>query len=189
MNLSLNEDIQKILENAELDEAQERKFEREFSKEYQLITREDRLDDIAQDIVIHFMNRGFMGKAMVVSIDKATAVKMYDKVRRYWKEYANKLQAEYDKATDVVKDEIGDKLIYMNQTDMAVIVSQSQNEAEDLKAKGVDITPHRRRMNTEDLDEKFKDPDDRLRIVFLCAMWMTGFDAVSYTHLTLPTKA
>ena len=185
VNLSLNEDIQKILEDAELDEAQEKKFEREFSKEYQLITREDRLDDIAQDIVIHFMNRGFMGKAMVVSVDKATAVKMHDKVRRYWKEYANKLQAEYDKATDVVKDEIGNKLIYMNQTDMAVIVSQSQNEAEDLKAKGVDITPHRKRMNTEDLDEKFKDPDDRLRIVFLCAMWMTGFDVPSCSTIYL----
>ncbi len=185
VNLSLNEDIQKILEAAELDEAEQRKFEREFSSEYQLITREDRLDDVAQDIVIHFMNRGFMGKAMVVSIDKATAVKMYDKVRRYWKDYADKLQKEYEKATDVVKEEIGDKLIYMNQTDMAVIVSQSQNEIEDLKAKGVDITPHRKRMNNEDLDEKFKDPDDRLRIVFVCAMWMTGFDVPSCSTIYL----
>ena len=31
-------------------------------------------------------------------------------------------------------------------------------------------------MNTEDLDTKFKDPDDPFRIVFVCAMWMTGFD-------------
>ena len=45
----------------------------------------------------------------------------------------------------------------MEETDMAVVVSPSQNEAEDLKKKGVDITPHRRRMVTEDLDEKFKD--------------------------------
>ncbi|KJJ83598.1 type I site-specific deoxyribonuclease, HsdR family [Candidatus Omnitrophus magneticus] len=185
VNLSLNEDIQKILEAAELDEAEQRKFEREFSSEYQLITREDRLDDVAQDIVIHFMNRGFMGKAMVVSIDKATAAKMYDKVQRYWKDYADKLQKEYEKATDVVKEEIGDKLIYMNQTDMSVIVSQSQNEVEDLKAKGVDIIPHRRRMNNEDLDEKFKDSDDRLRIVFVCAMWMTGFDVPSCSTIYL----
>ena len=28
----------------------------------------------------------------------------------------------------------------------------------------------------EDLDKKFKDPDDPFRIVFVCAMWMTGFD-------------
>ena len=36
---------------------------------------------IADDIVAHFMGRGFHGKAMVISIDKATAVRMYDKVR------------------------------------------------------------------------------------------------------------
>ena len=33
----------------------------------------------------HFMGRGYRGKAMVVSIDKATAVRMYEKVQRYWK--------------------------------------------------------------------------------------------------------
>mgnify|MGYP005840462025 FL=1 len=185
VNLSLNEDIQRILEDAELDEAEQRKFEREFSKEYQLITREDRLEDIAQDIVLHFMNRGFMGKAMVVSIDKATAVKMYDKVKKYWDRYADKLQEEYKLATDVVKEEIGNKLIYMKQTDMAVVVSPSQNEVEDLRVKGADIVPHRRRMNNEDLDEKFKDPDDPLRIVFVCAMWMTGFDVPSCSTIYL----
>lgn len=191
VNLSLNEDIQRILEEAELNEAEQRKFERQFLKEYQLITREERLEDIAQDIVVHFMNRGFMGKAMVVSIDKATAVKMYDKVKKYWDKYAEKLQKEYEQAIDdKVKEEIGNKLIYMKQTDMAVVVSPSQNEVEDLKAKGVDITPHRRRMNTEDLDEKFKDPDDPLRIVFLCAMWMTGFDVpvCSTIYLDKPMK-
>ena len=191
VNLSLNDDIQHILENAELDESQEQKFEREFSKEYQLITREDRLEDIAQDIIVHFMNRGFMGKAMVVSIDKATAVKMYNKVHRYWNEYIDKLQKEHAKAIDdKVSEDVGKKIDYMKQTDMAVVVSQAQNEIEDLKAKGVDITPHRIRMNKEDLDEKFKDPDDPLRIVFVCAMWMTGFDvpACSTIYLDKPMK-
>jgi type I restriction enzyme, R subunit len=40
-------------------------------------------------------------------------------------------------------------------------------------------------MNTEALDEKFKDPDDPLRIVFVCAMWMTGFDAPSVSTIYL----
>lgn len=191
VNLNLNEDIQHILEEAELDPAQEQKFEREFSREYQLITREDRLEDIARDIVAHFMNRGFMGKAMVVSIDKATAVKMYDKVRKYWNEYIEKLQKEQvETIDDKVREDIGNKIEYMKQTDMAVVVSQSQNEVEDLKAKGVDIIPHRKRMNREDLDEKFKDTEDLLRIVFVCAMWMTGFDApcCSTIYLDKPMK-
>ena len=40
-------------------------------------------------------------------------------------------------------------------------------------------------MNAEDLDERFKDPDDPLRLVFVCAMWMTGFDAPSCSTIYL----
>jgi len=111
---------------------------------------------------------------------------MYDKVRKYWNEFIDKLQKEQAKAIDdKVREDIGNKIIYMKQTDMAVVVSQAQNEVEDLKAKGVDITPHRKRMNNEDLDEKFKDADDPLRIVFVCAMWMTGFDVPSCSTIYL----
>ena len=63
------------------------KLEREFGREYHLITREERLETIAKDIVSHFMGKGYRGKAMVISIDKATAVKMYDKVQKHWKQY------------------------------------------------------------------------------------------------------
>ena len=75
----------------DLDEEQEKKLEREFAREYQLITREDRLTRIAEDIVEHFMGREQQGKAMVVCIDKATAVKMYDKVQKHWKAYLRDL--------------------------------------------------------------------------------------------------
>ena len=34
-------------------------------------------------------------------------------------------------------------------------------------------------MLKEDLETKFKDPDDPFRIVFVCAMWITGFDVPS----------
>ena len=40
-------------------------------------------------------------------------------------------------------------------------------------------------MNDEALDEKFKDPDDPLRLVFVCAMWLTGFDAPSCSTIYL----
>ncbi|MCE2414602.1 hypothetical protein J4G07_11395 [Candidatus Poribacteria bacterium] len=60
-------------------------LEYEFAREYHLITREDRLETIAKDIVAHFMGRGYQGKGMVISIDKATAVKMFDKVQNHWK--------------------------------------------------------------------------------------------------------
>jgi type I restriction enzyme R subunit len=82
-NPDLNEDIYRLIEEAELDPDQEAKLEKELSRQYHLLTRDDRLETVAQDIVRHFLGRGFIGKAMVVSIDKATALRMHDKVKKY----------------------------------------------------------------------------------------------------------
>jgi type I restriction enzyme R subunit len=73
---------------------------------------------------------------------------------------------------------------------MAVVVSQSQNEIKTVGDRGLDIRPHRDRMLREDLAEKFKSPTDPLRLVFVCAMWRTGFDApsVSTVYLDRPMK-
>ena len=185
-NEELNQELEGILEDAELDDAQESKIEQEFSREYHLITREDRLDAIAKDIVSHFMGRGYRGKAMVISIDKATTVKMYDKVQAHWKEYLEGLRAELEEAASPdTRDPLAAKIQYMEETDMGVVVSQSQNEIDDLRQKGADIVPHRRRMVSEDLDTKFKDPDDPFRIVFVCSMWSTGFDVPSCSTIYL----
>jgi len=73
----------------------------------------------------------------------------------------------------------------MESTDMAVVVSQEQNEVKKFRDKGLAILPHRQRMVREQLDEKFKDPDNPLRIVFVCAMWMTGFDVPSLSTIYL----
>ena len=40
-------------------------------------------------------------------------------------------------------------------------------------------------MLEEDLDERFKDPADSFRLVFVCAMWMTGFDVPSCSTIYL----
>ena len=184
-NEDLNEDLERILENADLDAAQEAKLEHEFAREYHLITRDERLETIAEDIVSHFMGRGYQGKAMVISIDKATAVKMYEKVQQYWKDYSARLKSEATARLGQERVLLETKIRYMEETDMAVVVSTGQNEIDDLRQKGVDITPHRARMNTEDLEIKFKDPDNPFRIVFVCAMWMTGFDVPSCSTIYL----
>ncbi len=185
INEDFNEDIEQILEDAELDEAQEAKLEHEFAREYHLITRDDRLETIAEDIVSHFIGRGYQGKAMVISIDKATAVKMFDKVQKYWKRLIEQLRAEIATRHGSEKVYLQEKIRYMEETDMAVVVSPGQNEIAELRQKGVDITQHRARMNTEDLDTKFKDPEDPFRIVFVCAMWITGFDVPSCSTIYL----
>jgi type I restriction enzyme R subunit len=190
INENLNDDLQDIIDNADLSEEQENKLEREFAREYHLITRDDRLETIAEDLVQHFMTRGEMGKAMVVSIDRYTAVTMYNKVQKFWKKYMESLTNQLAQRNPEDAVEIQKKLSYMQETDMAVVISSGQNEVEGFQKKGLDIVPHRKRMAAEDLDTKFKDSDDHLRIVFLCAMWLTGFDApaVNTIYLDKPMK-
>lgn len=191
-NPNLNDDIYNLIEAAGLDEEQEKRLERELGRQYQLLTRDDRLETIAQDIVQHFLGRGFQGKAMVISIDKATALRMYDKVRKYWEAERQQVEQELAKLPTYGQMSDPDRLRELNQrldvlrgTDMAVVVSTGQNEIEQMKQRGLDIVPHRKRMNDEPLDEKFKDPKDPLSLVFVCAMWLTGFDAPSCSTIYL----
>lgn len=90
---------------------------------------------------------------MVISVDKFTAVRMFDKVSFYWKEEIKNL------------------------------------------IEGLSIKPHRKRMNKIDengfdIEDNFKDPENSLQLVFVCAMWLTGFDApsVSTLYLDKPMK-
>jgi len=191
-NPDLNDDIYNVIEAADLDEGQERQLDRELGRQYHIITRDQRLETIAQDIVSHFLGRGFQGKAMVVSIDKATALKMHDKVRRFWAQELSRVEHELALLTPYTPEANSEKiqglrarLGVLKTTDMALVVSPAQNEIEQMKKLGLDIAPHRRRMNDEKLDEKFKDPEDPLRLVFVCAMWMTGFDVPSCSTIYL----
>jgi len=201
-NPDLNDDLYRLIEEAELDPEQEAKLQQELGRQYHIITRDDRLESVAKDIVSHFLGRGFIGKAMVVSIDKATALKMHDKVKHHWAaETARVRQALLDlpytppdgpltpeSAAHAVRlGELQERLGVLTSTDMALIVSPAQNEIDQMKKLGLDIEPHRRRMNESQpaLDEKFKDTEDPLRLVFLCAMWLTGFDAPSCSTVYL----
>ena len=190
-NQALNRDLEALLEAAELDEAQEGKLEREFGREYHIITREDRLEAIAKDLVAHFTGRGYRGKAMMVCIDKATAVRMYDKVQAHWRAEIARLRAALESAQGDAREALIARIHLMHTTDMAVVVSQGQNEVADLQKKGLDIAPHRKRLLAEDLAEKFKDEKNNLRLVFVCAMWITGFDVptCSTIYLDKPMRA
>jgi type I restriction enzyme R subunit len=200
VNPDLNEDIYDLIDDAALDAEQEAKLDQVLGRQYHLITRDDRLETVAKDIVRHFLGRGFVGKAMVVSIDKATALKMHDKVRAHWAEetaqvqkalgelaYRGGEQTPEQARLDLRRAELKARLDVLTTTDMAVIVSPAQNEIAQMQALGLDIAPHRQRMNESQpaLDEKFKDTSDPLRLVFVCAMWLTGFDAPSCSTVYL----
>ena len=101
---------------------------------------------------------------------------MYDLVAEEWKTHVAELEERSARLPELERTGLDEQIAFMHDTDMAVVVSQAQNEIADLQELGLDIAPHRKRMLAEDLDERFKDSDDNFRLVFVCAMWMTGFD-------------
>ena len=185
VNEDFADDLTALLEAAELDEDAEGQLARRFGQQYTLLTRPERLRRVAKDLVTHFVGRGFTGKAMYVGLDKASAVRMHDYVREAWAEHLIELRAQHDALPELERPWLASRIELMETTDMAVVVSQGQNEIATLDKLGLDIRPHRARMNSDDLAEKFKAADDPLRLVFVCAMWMTGFDAPSVSTIYL----
>lgn len=195
-NDSLTEDLAEICEDENLDDTQRAKLENQFAAEVEVIKRDDRLDTIAQDIVSHFPSRGYLGKGMVVSLDKFTAVKMYDKVQRLWRDEIKKLRGQIKKSvSDKEKKRLQLQLDYMRSVEMAVIVSEEAEEDKKFAKQKLDIKVHRDRMNRidangHDVEHNFKDPAHPLQLVFVCAMWLTGFDVptLSTMYLDKPMK-
>ena len=191
----LDDDVVDIIEDENLNEAETRLLENSSSRILEVIKREDRLDKIARDIAHHFPRRGFLGKGMVVSVDKFTAVKMYDKVQHYWAEEKKALVAERNTAkTKEDRDRITAIINYMDSVEMAVIISEDADEDKKFTAQGLNVFAHRTKMNEikdgRDIEDRYKDPNDPLKLVFVCAMWLTGFDVknLSTLYLDKPMK-
>lgn len=195
-NDTLSEELAEILEEEKLDEKQQQKLEDKYASTMEVITRDDRLEIIAQDIVYHFPRRGYLGKGMVICVDKYTAVKMYDKVLKHKTEHLKSLRKQLQQTLgEKEKAEIKKVIEYLNFMDMAVIISEDADEKDKFKERGLNIQFHRDRMNELDengknVEDNFKDPEHKLQLVFVCAMWLTGFDAptVSTLYLDKPMK-
>ena len=185
-NPAITQEIIDAVERAELDETQKEKLIREFGKQIHLLMDEDRLRFIAKDFVNHYSNIWQAGKAMFVCLNKITCARMYDYATQYWRERITELEQELQKcASDQEALELERKLQWMRATEMAVVISEEQNEQEEFAKWGLDIIPHRLKMKQRNLDEEFKRADNPLRIVFVCAMWLTGFDCPSLSCLYL----
>ena len=190
-NPEITEQILDAIENADLDVDQQDKLEAEFAKEIHLLTAEPRLKSIARDFVNHYSDLWTSGKAMFVCLNKVTCVRMYNYVQEYWKEEIKKLKARIKTATQQEAQELERKLKWMQETEMAVVISQEQNEIQTFKKWDLDIKYHRANMEKRELDKEFKDTKNPLRVVFVCAMWLTGFDVkcLSCLYLDKPLKA
>ena len=190
-NPDLDHRMAEIINNEDLDTDQVAKLRREFARDYPILTSDDRLDKIAKDLVWHFNDRGYQGKAMFVALDKPTALRMYELVMQYWPQYVEELKQRISVETDQQEELTLKKHLHrVEETEVCVVVSSEQNEVKKFKELQLDIEPHRKKMVERDLETEFKDEDNPFRLAIVCAMWITGFDApcVSTVYLDKPIQ-
>jgi type I restriction enzyme, R subunit len=191
-----------ILDDENLSDKQREKLDKEYSTILNIVRRDDRLEEIAKHIVQHFPYRldvvddkgnNRPMKAMVISIDKFTAVRMYEKVERLIveekKELRRKINAEKNSE---LKAQLQRAWTFLDETKMAVVISQEGSDKDEEKtfdAANLNIRKHRDLMDKTDdglnIEDYFKNVTNNYRIVFVTAMWMTGFDAPSVSTLYL----
>jgi type I restriction enzyme R subunit len=194
-NPVINQQIRALIdaEGEDLDSDQRSRVEQLFAREYPILTAKKRLEAIAKDVVWHFCNRGYKGKGMFIALDKLTAVRMYDFISHYWRLQIAQLEKEIDKGRygDQEMLEKSRELQWIKETEICVVISPEQNEIQKFRQWDLDIEPHREKMNTQDLETRFKSEDDPFRFVIVCAMWITGFDVptLSTLYLDKPLKS
>lgn len=190
-NPQINDELLQAVEDADLDPDQIDKVTSQLSHGVHIMMSEPRMRAIARDFVAHYTGIWESGKAMFICVNKVACVMMYNYVQEEW---ARAIAVEKAKLKSMSQQEALEqrrKVSWMESTEMAVVVSQEQNEIARFRAWGLDIEPHRRKMEERNLDDEFKDADNPFRIVFVCAMWLTGFDVkpLSVMYFDKPMKA
>lgn len=145
-------ELDEELEQDELNETQKAKAR--WTQIEALIGSQQRIQNIAKDIVTHFEQRQevFAGKGMIVSMSRRIAAELYEAIIALKPEWHS--------------DDL-------NQGAIKVVMTASSSDGPQL-AKF-----HTTKQQRRNLAERMKDPHDTLKLVIVCDMWLTGFDAPS----------
>ena len=191
-NPEIDEKLLEIIQQAEDDEENEfdekdiENLKNQIKKQLHIICSEERLRKIAKDFVDHYSDLWQTGKAMFVSVDKVTAVRMYNYVQEYWQEKIKEVEKNAKNLDQQEQIEEQYKIDWMKKTEMHVIISSSKDDEKHFAKWGLNVKLHKDYMEkTPDYDKQFKDEDNPFRVAFVCAMWLTGFDVPSLGTLYL----
>ena len=148
---ALNDDVDEVLEDEEETNVRE-KAKSKWAALEKLVGSQPRIEQIAKDLVSHFEERTstFPGKAMIVGMSRDICVDIYNAIVAIRPDWHSD-----DTAKGAIK----------------VVMTGSASDKAALQ-------PHIHDKKTKKLFEsRFKDIDDRLQLVIVRDMWLTGFDA------------
>ena len=156
-------ELDEELEKEDLSETQKAKVK--WTQLEALVGSENRIMRVASDIVDHFEQRQevFEGKAMMVTMSRRIAADMYDaiaEIRPAWHHH------DLDKGV------------------MKLVMTAASSDGPEIARH------HTNKKQRRALADRMRTPDDPLKLVIVCDMWLTGFDVPSLhtMYLDKPMK-
>jgi len=189
-NPDLDEQVEEIFEKYGLDEENDDKIIKKLWWFYKILTAQERLEKIAKDVVKDYFFKADDFKAMLVTIDKPTAYRMYFLIKNEIENLKKDLEEKEKNKTITDKEKLS--LQKIKNFDFAVMVSltNTQWELEKVKKYNLGISPIIQRIQKWDIENEFKDPKSKLKMVIVVSMWLTGFDVpeIRTLYLDKPMK-
>ena len=148
----IDPDFEEATEGEEIERTE--KLKTKWAQLEAVVGSENRVKQVARDIVAHFDRRleALEGKAMIVCMSRRICIDLYRELARLRPDWHD--------------DDDGNGA-------MKVVMTGSASDPPDWQ-------PHiRNKARREALAQRFRDPDDPLKVVLVRDMWLTGFDAPS----------
>tara|TARA_Y100000590_G_scaffold74928_1_gene82766 strand:- start:1152 stop:4250 length:3099 start_codon:yes stop_codon:yes gene_type:complete len=154
----IDDEVEDIFEDGIEDDEQQEKAKSKWSQIEALVGAQPRLEEVAKDLIDHFETRSKTqpGKALFVGMSRDICARLYEELIALKPEWHD---------TDHRKGGI------------KVVMTASAPDAEHLQQH------HTSKQQKKDLEKRFKDPSDELKIVLVRDMWLTGFDAPCLTTM------
>ena len=136
----------------EEDQTRTQRAKLKWTKLEAIVGSPERLKAVAEDLIDHFEKRrkACEGKAMIVTMSRRIAARLYNAI------------------IDIKPEWHSDDLDGGN---IKVVMTSGKDDSKEIKAH------HTTKEDRRRLAARLKDPKDKLRMVIVCDMWLTGFDA------------
>jgi len=147
----------------DIDVTYQQKAKAKWTTLESIVGSERRLKNLANDIVNHFEQRQkvFDGKAMIVSMSRRIAVELYKEIVMLKPEWH---EDDFNKGVlkVVMTSSSSDKMEFDEEDPTALVIPKHMRTS---------------KADRKILSDRMKDENDVLKLVIVCDMWLTGFDA------------
>jgi len=149
---NVDEEVEDILDSETADEAEKEKAKSQWAALEAIVGSDSRLEEVAKDLISHYETRSKTqpGKAMIVTMSRDICVRLYNKIVEEKPDWHTG-----DHMTGAIK----------------IVMTASASDRQEFQPH------HTNKSQKKDLEKRFKDPSDPLKMVIVRDMWLTGFDA------------